>query len=52
MFYQADKTEVWSPERSISDNSETGLSGEGWWWGVRIYRRFFNKNEGGQNFRR
>ena len=45
MFYQVDKTEVWSPGRSISDNSETGLRGEGWWRGVRIYRRFCNKGQ-------
>ena len=45
MFYQVDKTEVWRPGCSISDNSETGLSGEGLWWGVRMYRRFCNKGQ-------
>ena len=29
MFSQVDKTEVGSPGHSISDNSETGLMGEG-----------------------
>ena len=48
MFSQVDKTEVGSPGHSISDNSETGLMGEGCWWGVRICRRFCNKGQAGR----